>query len=508
MAGNCGGTAQPTAFARVTFCERCATSTPPKRLVEHKGFGMRTSLASIAAGAGLACVAAVAMFWNLGGSTLFDWDEARHAENALEMLRSGDWIVTRYGGQPDLWNLKPPLGVWLIASGFEMFGPTELGLRFWAALFGVGTIVLTYALGCTLRGPLAGAIAGFIVLTMPSFVGAHGCRTGDHDSALTFFVALSVVAFHRVWDREDGRWLPVLGGALGLAVMTKGIVGLVPLPLFALCYLGSGQRLDSVVRPRPVLLTAGVFALIVAPWVILRAQRGSDFFTEMAHADLWKRFTEPIEGHVGDGWYYVRRIHENLGAPMFWLFLAALAGSVLMVRRDRPSRLVVCWVGVYLGLFSMAVAKLAWYILPAYPAVGLLPAVQLDRARERLGIPSWLYGAVFAGLLALHAPEAIDRIRTSQVNPHAVAIKALAPAISQMKVIHLTERECPQSLFFYLSTSSRGLRLHRTIQEALQAMEPGDGILTTWPDIEQRLLRQNGLQFVEKSGPASLFRKS
>ena len=40
------------------------------------------------------------------------WDEARLAINAYEMLKNGDFIVTHYDNNPDMWNTKPPLMIW------------------------------------------------------------------------------------------------------------------------------------------------------------------------------------------------------------------------------------------------------------------------------------------------------------------------------------------------------------------------------------------------------------
>ena len=39
---------------------------------------------------------------------LLFWDESRAANNALEMVRSGHWLVPSYGGVPDHWQTKPP----------------------------------------------------------------------------------------------------------------------------------------------------------------------------------------------------------------------------------------------------------------------------------------------------------------------------------------------------------------------------------------------------------------
>ena len=54
-------------------------------------------------------------FFRLGDHLIQDWDESRHGINAIEMLQNGDWVNLHFKGQPDDWNIKPPLTIWAIA---------------------------------------------------------------------------------------------------------------------------------------------------------------------------------------------------------------------------------------------------------------------------------------------------------------------------------------------------------------------------------------------------------
>ena len=75
-------------------------------------------LSRTTAGAVLFLVAGACCFLWIERAPLFEWDEARHAVNAWEMLRSRDWFNYTYAGAPDRWNAKPQLLVWLIALGY------------------------------------------------------------------------------------------------------------------------------------------------------------------------------------------------------------------------------------------------------------------------------------------------------------------------------------------------------------------------------------------------------
>ena len=51
-----------------------------------------------------------------GSRGLFDPDEGRYSAVALQMLKSGDWLVPRYRGEP--FYDKPALTYWAIAASY------------------------------------------------------------------------------------------------------------------------------------------------------------------------------------------------------------------------------------------------------------------------------------------------------------------------------------------------------------------------------------------------------
>src|SRR3954469_18284267 len=52
-------------------------------------------------------------------------DEPRFALVAQDMLRSGDWLIPRVGG--DLYADKPPVFFWLLAASMALTGSVRLG---------------------------------------------------------------------------------------------------------------------------------------------------------------------------------------------------------------------------------------------------------------------------------------------------------------------------------------------------------------------------------------------
>ena len=105
------------------------------------------------------------IFNNLGTSTFFDWDESHYGEVALEILKTGDWIMLKYAEQPDS---KPPLGAWLIAISFKIFGINEFALRFWSAFLGAETVVLVYFFGSEIKNECTGIFSAIFLLICAS----------------------------------------------------------------------------------------------------------------------------------------------------------------------------------------------------------------------------------------------------------------------------------------------------------------------------------------------------
>src|SRR5690348_12772200 len=85
-----------------------------------------------APGAGAAfllALSALMLLFGYDADPLAAWDESRNANNAIEMVTSGNWLVLHYGGLPDHWNTKPPLLIWLIAGLMKAGAPPLLALR-------------------------------------------------------------------------------------------------------------------------------------------------------------------------------------------------------------------------------------------------------------------------------------------------------------------------------------------------------------------------------------------
>lgn len=84
------------------------------------------------------------LFHKLGEAPLTLWDEARYANNAIDLLENPHLFKVTHLGEPDQFNTKPALVIGLQAVCMRILGINELAVRLPSALFGLLTLVLVY----------------------------------------------------------------------------------------------------------------------------------------------------------------------------------------------------------------------------------------------------------------------------------------------------------------------------------------------------------------------------
>jgi 4-amino-4-deoxy-L-arabinose transferase-like glycosyltransferase len=306
-------------------------------------------------------------------------DEGRYAEVAREMLRSGDWITPRLDGVPFL--DKPPLFYWLEAGAFALFGVHVWSARLVPALLGFAGCALVYAAGARLYGRRAGLLAAIVLAANPYHFGAS--QYVNHDLAVATWISAALLAF-AVGDRREGTarrpWLLAGYAAMGLAVLTKGLIGLV-LPLGAVgIFVAIGRRWREVPRYG---LPAGLalVAAIAVPWHVVAQHHNPDLLHYLFVVQHFQRFTgSGFNNPIGPAFYPAVLAAGLL--PWTPLLPAALARAWRAFRRDpqdgRTDLLLLAWPALVLVFFSIPASKLAGYMLPALPPLALLVGRELD----------------------------------------------------------------------------------------------------------------------------------
>lgn len=359
----------------------------------------------------LMLAAAFMLFFRLGATDLWAPDEPRFAAVAEE-LRSFEHgpaglVVLHLNGAP--YTQKPPLYYWMAALIGTLSGRvTEVAARLPSAVAGVGCIWLTILLGTAIaRKPSVGIISGAVLLTVFRF--AHLARRAQLDIVLTFFVLLALYALFQLRQGRDDspakdlhpRWFYVLHLALGLAILTKGPVALLPIPAFALYLAWQGKlRIFRQVFPaRSFVISLGP-ALV---WIsAATALAPAGFFDETIVQNLFARFFSGT-AHIRAFWYFfVQFPLEFLPWSLLWPWVGMQVWQTAK-RKSASSqrdgtRLLLVWVGLCFIFFSLSAGKRGLYLLPTYPAVAILCGLAIDKILARRSqLPRVVWGAL-AGL--------------------------------------------------------------------------------------------------------------
>lgn len=288
------------------------------------------------------------------------------------------------------WNpaLAEYLFLWPLAWGLDSTPKVFHGL--WA----LGTLLWVAVWSQEMFGPQIPKYTWLVAFSVPSLpVLASWAYT---DFTLTFYTLASLYALARYLRTQDRRWLPLAGGATGLALSVKyTALGLGIAGVLALMLLSPGPWLR---RLRELLLWTGWTLATAWPWYLRNwvymgnplypfffGGRGWDDFLARHHGqggtglglDLWAwvRFPWEVVAGIGDLSY----VDGRMGP--WWLILFPLVVT-WVYRRWRggllipEERLLILWgmVGGGLWLVGVAWSQLLRQVRLLYPVLfGLLP---------------------------------------------------------------------------------------------------------------------------------------
>ena len=336
----------------------------------------------------------VVTLYALGLRTLVPPDEGRYAEIGREMFASGDWITTRLNGIK--YFEKPPLQAWMNAVTYTVFGLGEWQARLWTGLCGILGVLMTAWAGRVVFSPRIGWYAGLVLASSLYWQAAGQINSLDMSLAAMMTASLAgllIAQRDAAAAAERRNWMLATWAAMALAVLAKGLVGIV-LPGAVLVLYTLITRDWRLWQRLHLGKGALLFFLIAAPWFVLVAQRNPEqphFFFIHEH---FERFLTP--GHQREGaWYYF--ILLLLPGMLPWLGLlpqSLLAGGRRQAGRFQPRLLLLIWAVFIMVFFSASSSKLPGYIVPVFPALALLTAVALDTVSRRQQL-------VTAGLLGL-----------------------------------------------------------------------------------------------------------
>ncbi len=340
-------------------------------------------------------LAAVLSLVFLGVRGIWDPDEGRFTNVALQMLRTGDWITLQRHHE-SLHFTKPPVTYWAIASSIAMFGWNEWAARLPGALAHLGIVALLLRVGRHFA-PRRPWLPALVYATLPVPVLASGLVTTDTPLAFATTLAFAAYAIARFEQRP--RWMLVMWAAFALAFMTKGPPGLVGLGGLLLAH-----ALERCGGGTPPSLRAGfglpLFALLGFSWYLAVVLKHPGLFDYFIGHEVVARIATDTHNRHPEWWggFYVYGLTLGLGTLPWWPWaLRAWRRGGLGWRAAGPElRLLLCWIGFALLVFMLARSRLPLYVLPLFAPLALV----FGRALQDAGFGAFRTAAV-ASMVAL-----------------------------------------------------------------------------------------------------------
>jgi 4-amino-4-deoxy-L-arabinose transferase-like glycosyltransferase len=371
-------------------------------------------------------VLALLWFGLLGYRALIHSDEGRYAEIAREFMITGDWTTPRLDGL--LYFEKPAFQYWITVIAYKLFGVSEFTARIWPALSGFLAVITAGMTAGRLWGSRAGAMTVLSVVSMV-WVIANGHYL-TLDMGLTFFLTLALCGFllaanDQVDARLARRWMLLAWAAMAGAMLSKGLIGLIiPGGAFTFYFLATwpNRSVSRTAHWRLLRFVSGpsLFLLLAAPWFVEVSLRNPGFAYFFFIHEHFERFLTHEAHREGPIWFFLPWM---LVGPLPWTTL--LPGAIRKGFANerqltfRPTIFLLAWVAFVFIFFSVSGSKLSSYILPLFPALGIIIGPYLadlpaNKLRWHLIAPAVIWLSALA-IPLLHLPQRITDVPASDI---------------------------------------------------------------------------------------------
>lgn len=314
---------------------------------------------------------------------LLDNDSAHHANIALHMYLTGDYVSLIDEGHDYL--DKPHLLFWLAAASYHLFGVTSFAYKFPSFLFTIFGIYSTYRLGRSLYNQEAGKLSALVMASSFAFMLAN--NDVRMEAILTASIAFAT------WQLVDWinkkSFINVLGSALGLALAfsTKGLIGAFVPAVGILFFMLYKKDWKAFYHWQLLALIACFFVFISPvlycyylqfdshPQKIIRGKSGWSGVKFILWQQTFERYEGKDFGSAGSKDYFFF-FHSFLWAFAPWSIIAyiAVVNRIRNVITKKYDWLTLGTFVVMAVIITFSGFKLPHYINIIFPAVSVLTA--------------------------------------------------------------------------------------------------------------------------------------
>lgn len=377
--------------------------------------------------------------------SLLPLDDCHYAQKGVEMYERGAFFTVTWNGQ--LTHQNPPLQFWILSRSFALVGLNDFAARLPSMLMALGVLAFTFAIGRATLGNSAALAGVTLLLTTNEFL--QNARRCMLEIPTCFWVSLFFLVY--VHGLRRPRWLVFLGVPLAGAILTKSVIGLVPLAVLAVSFCWKDLRPTGGVRH--LLFGVGLGLAGGVSWTLhqglLHGWSGikSHYFGEVGRAASDSGLADYVLAYP----WIILRAFQPVVVP-------GLVGAVWLWRRAPRSgpareRLLVLWIVVWLVVASASSARIARYVWPVLVPLSLLAGALLARWSERLVralafvvVPAAL---VTAAVLYWVAPQTLTRDLDAPFKAAGGALRETLPEGSAIPLLGEYDWRLANPLLYY-----------------------------------------------------------
>ncbi len=339
----------------------------------------------------------------VGSVHLFDWDEVNFAEASREMLVNNNFMNVQINYLP-FWE-KPPLFFWLQVVCMKLVGVNEWGSRLPNVAVGIVSVLFIYSIGKKVVSKKFGFIWGLAYIG--SFLPHFYFKSGIIDPLFNLFIFLALYYFYLYQENYQKKHVITAAVLSGLAVLTKGPVGVLIIFLVVVVYIVANWKTIKL-KFIDILLVVLIILGITAIWFIAEIINGGGISVFKEFIDYQVRlFTTSEAGH-GQPFYY------HFIVLFFGCFPISLIAFPYLLRKKfgvqtQPMvqnfyllNFILFW--VVLLLFSFTTTKIVHYSSLCYFPLSFIAAYvlyQKTNANRPISTVSFVLIAVVGVLISI-----------------------------------------------------------------------------------------------------------
>jgi len=332
-----------------------------------------------------------------GSRGLWERDEGRYTDVAVEMLHKKDFIVPLLNDDISHFS-KPPLTYWAIAAGIVLLGKNEWGVRLANGVAFAFTVFLIFLMAKKIYPENQLAPPLIYATSIFPFTAANFVTT---DTLLTLWETLAVYGFVRCYhertDQKDPWGIIIMWVGFGLAFLTKGPPGLLPLFAIIAFLLLSGEKDNFIKIFNPIGL---MFFLVMGfSWYVVVILKNHDLIHYFIINEFIKRIATGTH-HRNPEWYKPFIIYLPIlvfgTLPWTYVFFKNIELSKYKlfriswwkeyIKKEPWQCFLMLWIIIPLSIFFVAKSRLPLYILPLFVPISLFYAmlISLDLSSKKI----------------------------------------------------------------------------------------------------------------------------